>query len=110
MAIGLSTPLVRANTAGEAPFPAESILRAPLVPFALAGTAGIVLDRYAAIPLPICLFVAVAGILTWAIMFFGGKPGLAVVYLGISMAALGAGYHHGYRNLYAADDIGEFAT
>jgi competence protein ComEC len=46
----------------------------------------------------------------WAISFLGGKPGLAVVYLSISAAVLGAGYHHGYRNVYAADDIGEFVT
>jgi competence protein ComEC len=59
--------------------------------------------------LPFSLLVAVVGaILTWIIWFFGGKPGLAFVYLGISTAALGAGYHQNYRNVYAADDIGEF--
>lgn len=86
----------------------DRISQAPLVPFALAVTVGIVLDRYAATPLLISLPAAVAAILTWAIVFFGGKPRLAVVYLGISAAALGAAYHHAYRNVYPADDIGEF--
>lgn len=88
----------------------DNFLQAPLVPFALAVTAGIVLDRTLGLPLLTSLLGAVAGIMTWAITFFGGKPRLAVVYLGISAAALGGGYHHGYRNVYRADDIGEFVT
>ncbi|HLJ95681.1 MAG TPA: ComEC/Rec2 family competence protein [Gemmataceae bacterium] len=85
-------------------------MRAPLVPIALAVTAGITLDRTLTIPLPFSLLVAAAGILTWAVAFYSGKRGLAVVYLGLSAAALGAGYHHGYRNVYPADDIGEWVT
>lgn len=113
MAIGVSraTDAIVPTVMGTAGAPTRlSIVRAPLVPFAFAVTAGIVLDRYASIPLPTSLVVAVFGILTWAIMFFGGKPEVAVVYLGISAAALGAGYHHGYLHVYAADDIGEFVT
>jgi competence protein ComEC len=113
MAIGTDAtfdPTVPAVRGAPGSSSADNILRAPVVPFALAVTAGIVLDRYATIPLLISLLAAVAGILTWAISFFGGKPGLAVIYLGISAAALGAGYHHGYRHVYAADDIGEFVT
>src|SRR5438477_2690141 len=87
-----------------------TIWRAPLVPFALAVTAGIVADRYAGIPVPICLLIVVLSMVVWAVFFFGGKPELAVVYLGISAAACGAGYHHGYRNVYAADDVGDFVT
>jgi competence protein ComEC len=89
----------------------HSLQRAPVGFIALAGTAGIVLDRYSSIPLSVSLVVAViGGILTWIIWFSGGKPGLAFVYLGISAAALGAGYHQGYRNVYTADDLGEFVT
>jgi competence protein ComEC len=110
MAIGSSAtgaPTV-AHDKGTVSPPDDRIFRAPLVPVALALTAGIVLDRYAAVPLGISLLVAVAGIVTWAVTFFGGKPGLAVIYLGVCVLALGAGYHRGYRNVYAADDIGEF--
>ena len=113
MAIGLATTCdATASTIGQRTdsLSADSFLRAPLFPFALAGTAGIVLDRYAFIPLLPSLLFAMAGMLTWAITFIGGKPGLAVVYLAVSAAALGASYHHAYRYVYAADDIGEFAT
>src|SRR5712692_10574295 len=53
------TALLAAGAGG--PTARENVLRAPLVPFALAITAGIVLDRYAAIPLPISLLAAVTG-------------------------------------------------
>jgi competence protein ComEC len=113
MAAGLhpaSDPAVGAPQGSFGSPGSDSIWRAPLVPFGLAGTAGIVLDRYADIPLLACLICALAGIVAWTIFFLGGKPQRGVVYLVISVTALGAGYHHGYRNVYAADDIGEFVT
>jgi competence protein ComEC len=89
----------------------QSLQRAPLGLIAVAGTAGIVVDRYLGIPLSVSLLVAVVGgILTWMIWFSGGKPGLAFVYLGMSVAALGAGYHQGYRNVYPANDIGVYVS
>src|SRR5947209_6783579 len=113
MAIGVNPSAVSAGRAvlkRSGASSGESIFRAPLVPLALAATAGIVLDRYASIPLLISLLVTVAGIVAWAIALYGGTHELGVAYLGISAAALGAGYHHGYRNVYRADDIGEFVA
>jgi competence protein ComEC len=55
------------------------------------------------------LVAVIGGILTGIFWFCGGKPGLALVYLGVSVAALGAGRHREYRNVYEADDIGAFA-
>lgn len=88
---------------------ADRIWQAPLVPVALAATAGIVLDRFASVPLGISL-VAAAGFLTaWAMVRTGRQRGLALAYLLGAVAALGAAYHDCYRNSYPADDIGRFA-
>jgi hypothetical protein len=59
----------------------QSVWRAPLVPAALAVTAGIVLDRYFAIPLVVSLTAA---------------------------AAFAAAYHHYRRSVYPREDIGNF--
>jgi competence protein ComEC len=87
----------------------ESIWQAPLVPVALAATAGIVLDRYVSVPLLPTFGVAWAGLgilclCAWRRYAFGGIVGLV-----ITVAALGAVYHHWRRDVYAADDIGRFA-
>jgi competence protein ComEC len=89
---------------------AENLWRAPLVPVALAATAGIVLDRHAVIPLPVSLLSIVACLAAWAVTRNGPQPGLALVYLWGAVAALGAAYHHGYREVYAPDDIGNYAS
>ncbi len=88
----------------------DALWRAPLVPVALALTAGIVLDRYASVPLPISLLAAVAGIIAWLAASMNRQGGLSLVYLFGTVAALGTAYHHWFREVYAADDIGEYAT
>src|SRR5437773_2718627 len=90
--------------------PAESVWRAPLVPVTLAGTAGIVADRYAGIPLAISLLTAVAALVAWMITRAGRQAGLALVYLAFACAALGAAYHHWRQEVYAPDDIGNYAS
>lgn len=101
------------------PAPAHGILqasalpiiwRAPLVPVALALTAGIVADRYLTVPLGISLVAIGACLIAWAVTAFGPKPGLGLVYLCGSSLALGAALHHAYRNAYADNDIGCYAT
>src|SRR6266851_1834307 len=87
-----------------------SIWRAPLVPVALAATAGIVLDRYVLIPLPITLVAVLISVLAWTITRLGKQTGLALVYLGIAVAALGAAYHHWHQNIYPPGDIGNFVS
>jgi competence protein ComEC len=89
---------------------ADPLWRAPLVPVALAATAGVALDRYAEVPLPVALVAALAGLAAWAVALFGRRSGLAAVYLWLTAAALGAAYHHGRCHVYAPDDVGNLAT
>src|SRR5262249_12986344 len=88
----------------------DNIWQAPLVPVALAATAGIVLDRYASVPLFFSLIAALAGIAAWIFAGFGQPVGLRLAFLWISVAALGAAYHHWFHDVYPADDIGALVT
>jgi competence protein ComEC len=87
----------------------QSIWRAPLVPAALAITAGIVLDRYAAPPLLISVAAAAGGLAAWLCTAAGSRTGLPLVYLALAGIAFGAGYHH-YRRDFAADDVSHLAA
>jgi competence protein ComEC len=89
---------------------ADPLWRAPLVPVALAATAGVALDRHSGLPIPLCLIAAVGGLIAWAVALFGCRSGLAAAYLWLTVAALAAGYHHYRHDWYAADDIGNAAT
>src|SRR5947209_7321583 len=101
---------VTSPTSGRLSMPVDyAIWNAPLVPVALAGTAGIVLDRLAGVPLPISVLAAASGLLAWLLMWLGRSSGLPFVYLWFSIAALGAGYHHAWRESFAAEDIGALA-
>jgi competence protein ComEC len=82
--------------------------RAPLVPVALAATAGIVLDRYVGISLPLYLLLATAGLVAWFCTRNRPTP-LPLACLGVTVLALGAAYHHSYREAHPTDDIGNFA-
>jgi competence protein ComEC len=88
----------------------ENVWRAPLVPVALAATAGIVLDRYMSIPLPVSLVATVACLAAWAATRIGRPSGLPLIYLAGAVVALAAAYHHFHREVYAGDDIGFFVT
>jgi competence protein ComEC len=88
----------------------ESIWRAPLVPVALAATAGIVLDRYASLPLVPTFATALSGLALLTMCAWKQKVIGALLGLAITVAALGASYHHWRRDVYAADDIGRFAS
>ena len=81
-------PVPRAG--GEPRF--VSVWQAPLVPIALAATAGIVLDRFQTVPVAVSLTVALAALVAWAMARLGSKRGLDVVYLGLCCLALGAAY------------------
>lgn len=78
---------------------------APLVPVALAFTAGILIDRLTHIPLAGSLFVAAVMLVAWGINNFGGKPGLSLVYLALAVSAGGAGYHHYRRDCQPSHDV-----
>lgn len=90
--------------------PSESVWRAPLAPLALAVSLGIILDRYAAIPLPVSGLVFVVALVAWMASRLGHSSGLPLVYLAVAVAALAAAYHHWQRDWYAADDIGNFVS
>jgi competence protein ComEC len=79
------------------------------MPLALAVTAGIVLDRHVSLPLPVTLLTAGGALLAWCATRNGRHAGLPLIYLALTAAAVGAAYHHGYREVYPPDDIGWFA-
>lgn len=113
MAVDLLDPGVAAGTpvatSPRAGLPG-SVWRGPLVPVALALTAGIVLDRRAAVP-PLVSFLAAAVFLSaFALTRLARQRGLALIYLWAACAALGAFYHHWRLNVTAPDDIGRFAA
>lgn len=86
----------------------QNIWRAPLFPVALAGTTGIVLDRYFNFTLGFGLLAVVCSLAAWAIT--RKESGLALVYLTAALIALGAAYHRWYIADVAPDDIGLFVT
>ena len=95
----------RLTQAGRFPRLAEYIWRVPLVPIALALTLGILLDRHLVIPLFFSFVAGLASILAWLVNSRGAHPGLALGYLWIACAALGAAHHHSARDGVADNDI-----
>src|SRR5262245_3084293 len=87
-----------------------SVWMAPLVPIAVATTAGIVLDRHFSIPLAASLLAALAGLIGWASLRQAGASGPGLILLWLSAAALGAAYHRWHRDAAGADDIRRVAT
>jgi competence protein ComEC len=82
---------------------------APLVPVALAMTAGIVMDRFYLVPLPASLGVALASLLAWLIFAKTSRQWLALLYLWTGVAGLAAAYHHWHRYHIDPSDIQHFA-
>ena len=104
----LSSTLV---VAGEPVTPLAQVLgariwQAPLVPVAVAATAGIVADRWLSIPLPVSLAAVLVFLAGWVV----SQGGLALTYLLAAVAAFGAAYHHWQHDIYPANDIGAFVT
>ena len=93
------------------PAPAAlQVWRSPLVPVALAATAGIILDRYLDIPIAISLIGALAALACFVLHGAGPRRMLGLVYLWTGCAALGAAYHNVHRSRAAPDDIVHFAS
>ncbi len=91
------------------PEPADGFWQGPLVPAALAVTAGIVLDRYATIPLLVSLGFTVVSLVAWGMARLGRNGGLALIYLALAGVGAGAAL---YRSRYAetaANDLGNLA-
>jgi competence protein ComEC len=87
----------------------RSIWRSPLVPAALALTAGILLDRQLSLPVPASLTAAVVCLAAWFCARASPHHGLPLVYLALAGTAFGAAYHHYRRDVYAPDDIFHYA-
>lgn len=88
---------------------AENVWRAPLVPAALAVTAGVLLDRFRTVPLSLSLLTILLALAAWFVTRGGIRPGLPLAYLGLAGVAFGAAFHHRHLHVYPADDIGHFA-
>jgi competence protein ComEC len=87
----------------------ESIWRAPLLCPALAVTAGIVLDRLAAVPLVLVILTGAAGLAGFVLMRREGRAGLALVYLHLALVAVGAAGHQCLCDLHGEDEIAQLA-
>src|SRR5207244_1934026 len=87
-----------------------SVWTAPLVPVALAMTAGIALDRTCVIPLLASLGAALASMLAWIIFSRSPQKWLALIYLWGGVAALGASCHHWHRHRLDPDDVSHYAS
>jgi competence protein ComEC len=73
-------------------------------------TAGIVADRYAALPLFASMLVAGVSLAAWFATRQSRHAGLPLIYLGLTGMALGSAYHHLYREGYPPDDLGNYAA
>lgn len=88
----------------------ESIWRAPLVPAALAFTAGVALDRLAQPPFGFLLLAGAASLLAFLIFRCARPEPIGLAYLALAGAAFGAAYHHYRQELYPDGDIGDLVS
>lgn len=87
----------------------RSLAYAPLVPFAVAATLAIIADRHLAIESLSWPVLAAVGVMFWLASSRRKKVG-GVIGLWIAAGGLAGTYHHGWRNEFAADDIGHLAA
>jgi competence protein ComEC len=90
--------------------PNSSVWRAPLIPVALAFTAGIVVDRYRSIPLAFSLGAVPLCLAAWVFASLGRNKAAALPYLWLAITGLGAGYHRLHQSVFSTGDIGNYAT
>ncbi|MBX9581799.1 MAG: ComEC/Rec2 family competence protein [Gemmataceae bacterium] len=86
----------------------KEFARAPLVPVAVAATAGLVADRYGGLPIGAELLAAAAAMVVWLVQLLRAEA--AAVWLWVAAGALAAAHHHAHRNGFGADDIGLAAS
>lgn len=80
--------------------PRRLFWQAPLVPVALAFTAGLLLDRLAPFPLPLALALTLVPLPLWL-----RRRGEGAVFLWLSVFFLGAAYHHYNQRLRHPDSL-----
>src|SRR5262245_28022408 len=93
MAAGPALLPSAAQTRMRAPDITAQVWKAPLVPVALALTAGIVLDWLFVLPLAGSLITAGLLLIAWTITALGRETFLALIYLWGGVGALAATYH-----------------
>lgn len=82
---------------------------APLAPFAVTATVGIVADRHLDLSAPTFLVAAGVGLVVWvAGLRRTDLTGLAGLWLFVG--GLAGAYHHAWRNDFAGDDLGNVAA
>ena len=86
----------------------KEFARAPLVPVAVAATAGLVADRYGGFGFGAEVLVAAAGVVAWLVQLVRREP--AAVWLWVAAGGVAAAHHHDHRNRFGPDDIGHVAT
>src|SRR4051794_34220609 len=86
----------------------KEFARSPLVPVALATSAGLVADRYLEAPLAGELLTSALAIVAWIVSRFRRSES-STVWLWLAAGTLAAAHHHLHRNQFASDDIGAFA-
>src|SRR5579871_4321378 len=85
----------------------KEFARSPLVPVALAATAGLILDRYIGVPLDGSIAAAFGCLIGWSVA--RARQSLsAPAWLWLAAGALAAAHHHD-RHTVPADDIGTLA-
>ena len=97
--------------ANSPPAPVEpawkEFARSPLVPVALAVSAGLIVDRYTETPLAGELLVSGLAMIAWLVAK-KRKSDSAAIWLWFAAGALAAAHHHTHRHAFAPDDIGTF--
>ncbi|QJW99021.1 ComEC/Rec2 family competence protein [Frigoriglobus tundricola] len=97
-----------ADDALPPPEPAwREFARAPLVPFALAASVGLLADRSIGVPLAAGLITAVVALVGW-LSTRATVPQAGSVWLLVCTSAVGAVHHHTHRHTFGDDDIGRF--
>ncbi len=82
----------------------------PLIVLVIAGSAGIVLDRYTPQPLLLWLLLAATALGFWFGLWRRGRIGWAGLLLCLAAASTAAAGHHVYWRAYPADELGRFAA
>jgi competence protein ComEC len=82
----------------------EQFARAPLVPVALAMTAGCLIDRYWDFPAEYAFLAAAVGLFAW-VWFRNREQSFGWYGLLLTWAALTAAYHHNCIHFHKPDDI-----
>ncbi len=91
------------------PTTGAGVWQAPLVPLALAASAGILLDRHLGVAPLVGLLIVAGALGAWARAQAVGRPGLAPCFLWAAVAALAAAGHH-YRRATPAEDVAHCAA